>query len=506
MALSRLAGPGFGGSRKRITGLVGGLLLLVLTVLVPPPAGMSQLAWHVAGIAALMAAWWVTEALPVAATALVPVVAFPVAGVGGIEQAAAPYANPLIFLFLGGFMLALALERWTLHRRIALTILNRVGTRPAALVAGFLVTTATLSMWVSNTATAMMMLPIGLSVIALLHVDPAADLPVGVDRNFAVALPLSIAYGATIGGLGTLIGTPPNALLAAYMAETHGVSIGFGQWMLLGIPLVAIMLPLAWLVLTRVAFPVGRAAIPGARDVIAQECAALGPMRPPEKRVAVVFAATAALWMTRPAIDHLFPGLSLTDPAIAIGAALALFAIPADAGSGERLLNWDWAKRLPWGVLVLFGGGLSLAAAISQSGLSQWISQAMTTGAGWPLFFIVLLIAAVVIFLTEITSNTATAAVFLPLVAAFALSIDVGPITLMVPVALAASCAFMMPVATPPNAIVFASGAVTIPHMARAGLLLNLAAIFLIVLAGYALVPLVFDAGMFGAGATSPNK
>jgi solute carrier family 13 (sodium-dependent dicarboxylate transporter), member 2/3/5 len=504
MALGRLAGagsgPGYEPSRKRIAGLIIGILLLVLTFLLPPPAGMSGAAWHVAGIASLMAAWWVTEALPVAATALVPVVAFPMAGVGDIREATAPYANPLIFLFLGGFMLALALERWNLHRRIALTILNRVGARPAALVAGFLITTASLSMWVSNTATAMMMLPIGLSVIRLLHTDGVVALPEGEDRNFAVALLLGIAYGATIGGLGTLIGTPPNALLAAYMAETHGVSIGFGQWMLLGVPMVVIMLPLAWLVLTRVAFPVGGAAIPGAQDVIAREFGALGPMRPPETRVAVIFAATAALWMIRPAINHIFPALSLSDPAIAVGAALVLFAIPANAGNGECLLNWDWAKRLPWGVLILFGGGLSLAAAISQSGLAQWIGQAMATGAGWPLFFIVLLIAFIVIFLTEITSNTATAAVFLPLVAAFALSIGASPITLMVPVALAASCAFMMPVATPPNAIVFASGAVTIPHMARAGLLLNLAAIFLIVLTSYSLVPLVFGTGGFGAG------
>jgi solute carrier family 13 (sodium-dependent dicarboxylate transporter), member 2/3/5 len=498
MALGRSAGGGSGRSRKRIAGLIIGLVLLVLTFLMPPPAGMPGLAWHVAGIGSLMAVWWVTEALPVAATALVPIVAFPIAGVGDMQQAAVPYANPIIFLFLGGFMLALALERWNLHRRIALTILNRVGARPAALVAGFLVTTAALSMWVSNTATAMMMLPIGLSVIKLLHADGVAALPAGEDRNIAIALLLSIAYGATIGGLGTLIGTPPNALLAAYMAETHGTSIGFGQWMLLGVPLVVIMLPLAWLVLTRIAFPVGDAAIPGAQAVISREFDALGPMRPPAKRVAFIFAATAVLWMIRPAISDLFPGLSLSDPAIAIGAALALFATPANAGNGEFLLNWDWAKRLPWGVLILFGGGLSLAAAIAQSGLAQWIGQTMTTGAGWPLFLIVLLIAFIVIFLTEITSNTATAAVFLPLVSAFAVSLGTSPITLMVPVALAASCAFMMPVATPPNAIVFASGAVTIPHMARAGLLLNLAAIFLIVLTSYSLVPLVFGTGIFG--------
>lgn len=448
----------------------------------------------VAGVAALMATWWVTEALPIPVTALVPVVAFPLSGLSSIDEAAAPYASPLIFLFLGGFMLALALERWNMHRRIALTILKRFGARPSTLVAGFLVATASLSMWVSNSATAMMMLPIGLSVIGLLHADGVAALPPNEDRNFAVALLLGIAYGASIGGLGTLIGTPPNALLAAYMAETYGISVGFGQWMLLGVPLVVVLLPLAWLLLTRLAFPVGSAAIGGADQVITDELVALGPLSPAEKRVACVFGTVAALWMARPAINTLIPGVSLSDPAIALLGAFALFIIPANKCKGEYLLNWEWAKRLPWGVLILFGGGLSLASAISTSGLAEWISQAMRSGAGWPLFFIVLLVTGVVVCLTEITSNTATAAIFLPLAASFAVSISVSPFMLMVPVALAASCAFMMPVATPPNAIVFGSGALTIPHMVRAGLLLNLTAIFVIMLAAYSLVPLVFGA------------
>jgi sodium-dependent dicarboxylate transporter 2/3/5 len=347
-------------------------------------------------------------------------------------------------------------------------------------------------MWVSNTATAMMMLPIGLSVIGLLHSDGVAALAPYEDRNFAVSLLLAIAYGASIGGLGTLIGTPPNALLAAYMKEAHGVTVGFGQWMLLGLPMVAALLPLAWLVLTRVAFPIGGGRITGAHQVIADELDALGPVSRPERRVAYVFAAVATLWIARPAINTLLPALSLSDPVIALLGAFVLFVTPANLRKGEFLLNWDWAKRLPWGVLILFGGGLSLASAISASGLAEWISEAMRSGAGWPLFFIVLFVAGVVVFLTEITSNTATAAVFLPLAASFAISLEVSPFTLMVPVALAASCAFMMPVATPPNAIVFGSGAITVPQMARAGLLLNLAAIFLIILAAYALVPLVF--------------
>jgi sodium-dependent dicarboxylate transporter 2/3/5 len=455
---------------------------------------MSQAAWRVADVAALMAIWWVTEAIPVPVTALVPFVAFPLLGVAPIGDAAAPYANPLIFLFLGGFMIALALERWNLHKRIALNILWRFGARPSALVAGFLVTSAGLSMWVSNTATAVMMLPIGLSVIGLLHRDGVAALPPKEDRNFAVALLLGIAYGASIGGLGTLIGTPPNALLAAYMTETYGISVGFGQWMLVGVPLVVVMLPLAWLVLTRLAFPVGRGTIAGADQVIADELSALGRMSRQEKRVAAVFGATAALWVLRPLISDVAPELALSDPIIAILGAFALFLTPSDLRKGEFLLNWDWAKRLPWGVLILFGGGLSLASAIGESGLAQWISQVMTGGAGWPLLAIVVLVAAVVVFLTELTSNTATAAVFLPLVASFAVLISVNPFLLLVPVALAASCAFMMPVATPPNAIVFGSGHLTIPQMARAGLALNLVAILLIVLLSYTLVLVVFNA------------
>jgi sodium-dependent dicarboxylate transporter 2/3/5 len=478
----------------RFVGLAAGLAFFGLGLLLPPPEGMSPAAWRVAAVALLMAIWWVTEALPVPVTALAPVVAFPLLGVAPIGDAAAPYANPLIFLFLGGFMIALALERWNLHRRIALNILGRFGARPSALVAGFLVATASLSMWVSNTATAVMMLPVGLSVIGLLHADGVGALSPKEDRNFAVALLLAIAYGASIGGLGTLIGTPPNALLAAYMAKTYGISVGFGQWMLLGVPMVMVMVPLAWLALTRLAFPVGGAAITGADRVIADERDALGPMSRQEKRVAVVFGATATLWVARPAINAVMPELSLSDPIIALLGAFALFTTPSDLRRGEFLLNWEWARRLPWDVLILFGGGLSLASGIGESGLAQWMGNFMTGGTGWPLFAIVLLVTVVVVFLTEITSNTATAAVFLPLAGAFALSIAVDPFVMMVPVALAASCAFMMPVATPPNAIVFGSGKVTVPQMVRAGFLLNLAAIFLIMVATYSLVLVVFGA------------
>lgn len=493
-----LADPETRSLHSRLIGLVAGLAVFAVTLTLSPPEGMSPAAWRVAGVAAMMAVWWVSEALPIPVTALSPVIFFPLLGVSSITEAAAPYANPLIFLFLGGFMIALALERWNLHRRIALNILHRSGARPAALVAGFLVATACLSMWLSNTATAVMMLPIALSVIGLLHQEAVATLPPQEDRNFAICLLLSIAYGASIGGLGTLIGTPPNALLAAYVAKTYGIEIGFGEWMLVGVPLVIVMLPLAWLILTRLAFPIRRTTIAGAEAVIANELKACGPMTSQEKSVAAVFGATAALWILRPVIDKLVPELSLSDPTIALLGAFSLFVIPANLSRGEFLLDWSWAKRLPWGVIILFGGGLSLASAIGESGLAEWISQVMTGADGLPRLVIVILITSIVVFLTEITSNTATASVFLPIVAAFAALTGIDPFLLLAPVALAASCAFMMPVATPPNAIVFASGRISVPQMVRAGLALNVAAILLIVAFSYTLVLAVFGVELSG--------
>jgi len=451
---------------------------------------MSLEAWRVAGLAALMAVWWLTEALPVPVTALTPIAALPVLNVRSLQDAASPYAHPLIFLFMGGFMIALAIERWGLHRRVALVVLRLFGTRPASLVAGFMLVSAGLSMWVSNTATAVMMLPIGLSVITLLHKKWVTVLPEREGHAFSLALLLAIAYGASIGGLGTLIGTPPNALLAAFMSKTYGFEIGFGRWMLVGIPLVLIMLCVAWLVLTRIAFRVRSEPIAGADTVIAGELEKLGPMGAEEKRVAAVFAIVALLWIFRPLIAKAIPGLS--DPGIALLGAVALFTIPAGPGKGRALMNWDWAKRLPWGVLILFGGGLSLASAIQGSGLAALIGKWLEAGQALPLAAIIVMVVAVVVFLTELTSNTATTAVFLPVVAAFAATIALNPLMLTVPAALAASCAYMLPVATPPNAIIFSSERITVPDMVRAGFLLNLVAIGLIVAAAYSLLMLVF--------------
>jgi solute carrier family 13 (sodium-dependent dicarboxylate transporter), member 2/3/5 len=459
--------------------------------LLDPPAGMTLPAWRTAAVGIFMACWWITEAIPIPATALTPLLLFPLLGILPIGATAAPYANPIIFLFLGGFVIALAMERHGLHRRIALLVVRSMGVQPPMLVFGFMAATAFLSMWVSNTATVVMMLPIGLSVVQLVRPE-AGDGP--MEFNFAIALMLGIAYAASIGGLATLIGTPPNALLAAFMRETYGVEVGFAQWMVVGLPLVLVALPLSWATITKVVYPIRIREIPGGAQTIQREYAMLGPITRAERSVAVIFITTALLWITRPLLDEHLPGLS--DTSIAIAAALATFVVPVSLRHGEFLMDWKTAERLPWGVLLLFGGGLALAGAITTTGLSGWIGEAMTALESWPLPLIILLLTAVVIFLTELTSNTATAAAFLPLVASLALALGENPLVLLVPAALAASCAFMLPVATPPNAIIYGSGHVTVPQMARAGIWLNILFTALIALVVYTLVLIAFGVGL----------
>ncbi|MEJ2547709.1 MAG: DASS family sodium-coupled anion symporter [Gemmatimonadota bacterium] len=472
-------------ARGRV-GLFLGAALFAILLLLPAPDGLSGSAWRTAAVGVLMACWWVTVAIPIPATALLPLALFPVLGIGSIGEAAAPFSNPLIYLFLGGFLVAKSMQGVGLPRRIALETVRLFGTRPGSVIAGIMAASALLSMWVSNTATALMMLPIGLSLIELLPGDH--DHP---DRRpFGTALMLGIAYACSIGGMGTLIGTPPNAFLAGFMVETYGVEIGFAQWMLLGVPLAVVGLPLAWLILTRFVFPVPFAEIPGGAELLADRREALGPMRSPERRVAAVFALTAVAWMTRPLLQDWIPGLS--DAGIAIGAALLLFLIPAGEPGGGRLLTWRQAEATPWGVLVLFGGGLSLAAAIGRTGLGDWLGGRMETIAHWPLVLLVAAVVATVILLTELTSNTATAATFLPVLGAVALAVGQDPLVLAVPAALAASGAFMLPVATPPNAIVYGSGAVEMADMVRAGVWINLLFTLLITAAARILVPIIF--------------
>ena len=476
--------PPEGLPRSQVIGLVVGLAGFLACLIIPPPGGMSVQAWAAGGMMWLMATWWSTEAIPIPATALLPILLVPALGLGSIGQATAPYANPIIFLFLGGFTLGLAMQRWNLHRRIALLTLRAMGVKPKNQIAGFMMATAFLSMWVSNTATAVMMLPIGLSIIAMTQRDNEDGL-----RRVGTALLLAIAYSASVGGIATLIGTPPNALLAAYLLDTQGIEVGFAQWMLLGLPVSVVMLLLVWWWLTRVDFGIGRADDSG--EMIRRELEALGPLGRGEKLVGLVFVLTASAWIFRPLLSaNLAPWL--TDTGIAIAAALALFLIPVDTRERQFLLDWESAEKLPWGVLLLFGGGLAMAGAISSSGLASWIAEAMGAATLLPALLMVALVALVIIFLTEVTSNTATAAAFLPLLGALAVAQDISPLLLTVPAAIAASCAFMMPVATPPNAIVFSSGHMRIGDMLRAGFALNLMGVVVVTVASYWLMGWVF--------------
>ncbi|NNH73109.1 DASS family sodium-coupled anion symporter [Nocardia uniformis] len=493
-------------SLRRWLGLGLGVVFAVLVYWVLPDS-LSVPARSTAAVAILMATWWMTEAIPLAATALVPLVAFPVLSVapigtrtldpdeegvttGDLLGAAAPYADKIIFLFLGGFLLAATMQRWGLHRRIALRTIGVVGTQPVRLVAGFMLATAFLSMWVSNTATTVMMLPIGVSVILLtkrlLEDDDSA-----VDPNFATALMLGIAYAASIGSLGTIIGTPPNGLLVSNLAK-EGINISFGTWMLFGVPIAAVFLVLAWLVLTRLVFPPRISEIPGGREAIAAQTRELGTMSRGETTVLVVFVTTALAWILIPTlfgsdgVDALRDAIPLLtrvgDEVIAMTMAIALFIIPVGR-NGERLLDWETAKQIPWGILLLFGGGLSLANQIRVTGLGAWIGDQVAAIGTVPIVVLVVVVAALVLLLTELTSNTATTATFLPIIIGVAGGMGLDPALLAVPVALAATSAFMLPVATPPNAVVFGSGHVRIGQMIRAGIVLNVIGMVLITIA-----------------------
>lgn len=438
-----------------------------------------------AAIAVWMACWWLTEALPLAATALLPVVLFPLSGAAGIAAATAPYANSLIFLFLGGFILGLGLQRWQVHRRLALALLARIGSGPRRLVGGFMLVSAGLSMWLSNTATVIMLLPIGLSVIVLLRERDAAAQP----ENLAPALMLGIAYGASIGGVGTLIGTPPNLVLAGFLRQHYGVDLTMQTWLAIGLPLVVVFLPLAWLLLTRVAFPLPGGAGGAGRAAIVHELRALGALGRGERIALGVFLATATAWVLRPQLAAWTGLTGLNDATIAVAGALALFVIPVDRANRVFAMDWATASQVPWEILILFGGGLSLAAAVQANGVDRFIAGAFSGLAGVPLLGFLAVLAAVVVLLTEITSNTAVTTTLLPVLAATATALGLPATPVLVALALAASCAFMLPVATPPNAIVFASGQVTVAQMVRAGIGLNLLAIVLVTLVAWLLVP-----------------
>ncbi|MFL2723987.1 MAG: SLC13 family permease [Gammaproteobacteria bacterium] len=437
-----------------------------------------------------MAIWWATEAVPVAVTALLPLACFPMLGVTDFKTAALPYANPNIYLFMGGFILALGIESSGLHKRLALKMLIAVGNSGAKLIGGFMLVSAIISMWVMNTSTTLMLLPIGLAVCASVA-ETIPNFSQRDRRNFEISLLLGIAYAASIGGMSTLVGTAPNIIFAGFMQEAYGLEISFTDWMKLGVPIATFMLFSSWYAITKIVYPVNFIASVETKLQLQNMLSNLGPLSKDEKKVLIIFSLAASAWMFRTLLDNYVPFSGLTDAGIAIIAALSFFFIPSENQKTD-LLTWEQANKLPWGLLVLFGGGLSLAASIGSSGLGGWIGQGLTVLENVPSIILILAVATMIIFLTEITSNVATTSTFLPVVGAVAVALGIAPISLTIPVVLAASCAFMLPVATPPNAIVFGSGKLTIPDMIRAGFALNIIGIFLVTLFAFYLAPMIF--------------
>ena len=470
-------------SYTRHFGLVAGLLVFVVILLLPVPEGLSEAAWKTAAVTLLMGIWWISEAIPISVTALLPIVLFPILGIISVSESTSPYANPLIFLFMGGFILAIAMQKWQLHKRVAIGIVSLVGVNPSSIIIGFIIASAFLSMWVSNTATAIMMLPIAVSILDLLDNKES-----GKKINFEIVLILCIAYACNIGGMGTLIGTPPNALLAAFLFENYGIEISFMQWMMVGVPCMLISLPTMYFILTKLVYPVRIETLPGGKEIIQAQVKELTKISSQEKKVAAVFVIAALSWIFRPLLVNFLPGLS--DAGIAIAASVALFLIPSKKGGG--LLVWSDTIKLPWGVLILFGGGLSMASAISSTGLATWIGAGIGSLNTWPIVLIIFIVVGLMVFLTEMTSNTASTAAFLPILASVAIGLGENPLLLAIPAVFGASCAFMLPVATPPNAIVYGSGKITIPEMSKAGLWLNLVFIILLSVASLTLFSWVF--------------
>ncbi len=478
-----------GRSMVQNTGLALGLVAFAATIFSEPPAGLAPAAWQVAGTMTLMALWWATEALPFAATALVPLAVLPALGAASAASLAGGYGNTTLYLILGGFLLGLAMERCNLHRRIAYAIVSRAGGHPLGLVLGMMCATGFVSLWVQNTSTTLMMLPVAMSVATIVAPDAATE-----DRdatNFGRAIVLCVAYAATIGGLGTLVGTATNALVAGFMQQNYGETISFAQWLAFGLPTVILLMPVAWLVLVKIAFPFRPGSQATARDRLIEARAALGPMSIAERRVTAVFVLTAAAWITGPLLRQI-PGFAeLSDTTIALLAGLSLFVISNGSKAGGALVAGADLRRIPWEVLLLFGGGLALAEAIQGSGLSAFMGETLSGIGSWPLVALIAAMVTLLVLWTELNSNVATAATFMPILAAIATVSDYPVLQLVAPAALAASCGFMLPVGTPPNAIVFGTGRLSMQDMIRAGWRVNLAAIVIVTAVTMLVIPLI---------------
>jgi solute carrier family 13 (sodium-dependent dicarboxylate transporter), member 2/3/5 len=475
-------------SKKRI-GLFLGPLSFVLIILFYHPSGLSAAANAILASSSWIAIWWITEAIPIPVTAILPIVLFPLSGGMGLSETTASYGHKYVFLYIGGFIIAIAIEKWKLHKRIALTIIKIVGTNVVNIILGFMIATAFLSMWISNTASAVMILPVGMAIITQLKDNPATI----EDENliFGKALMLSIAYSASIGGMATLIGTPPNLVFAGVIKETYHVEITFSQWFMFGFPISIVLLIICWLYLTRLAFKFKQKEFPGGSQEIKKQLKALGKITKEEKIVFTVFLCTAIAWITRSLfIKRFIPAID--DTIIAVFFASVLFMIPTNK-NGTKIIAWEDAVKLPWGIVLLFGGGMALALGFESSGLAIWIGHKLASLGSIPLMVLLLILIASVNFLTEITSNLATTAMLLPVLVSLASAVGVHPYLLLVGATVAASCAFMLPVATPPNAVVFGSGYLKMGDMVSKGFWMNIVSIILLTLFVYFLLPVLWE-------------
>lgn len=471
-------------------GLIFGPSLFTITLLFFKPKGLSPEGIAVLATTLWVAFWWVFEVVPISVTAMLPIILFPITGAMELSTTTAAFGHKYVFLYIGGFILAIAIEKWNLHKRIALNIINIIGTSVSKIILGFMLATAFLSMWISNTATSVMMLPIGMAIILQLKDNP--DTKEDENAIFGKALMLSIAYSASIGGIATLIGTPPNLIFAGILEEQYNVEMTFSKWIIYGLPISIILLFICWKYLTNVAFKFTQKDFPGGKAEIKRLLNNLGKISYEEKAVLIVFCVTAFLWISRSfLLSKFIPAID--DTIIAMASATILFLIPSKNKKSQKIIDWQSAVKLPWGILLLFGGGLALAEGFKTSGLAQWIGSQITQFEHLPLFALLFILILAVNFLTEITSNLATTAMLLPIIAPIALVLNVHPFTLMVGITVAASCAFMLPVATPPNAIVFGSGYLTIPDMMKAGIWMNILSVVLIAIITYFLLPILWD-------------
>lgn len=476
-------------SKRKTLSLILGPAVFFIMQSLDAPAGMSESAYAVLSATLWIAIWWVTEAVPIAVTALLPIVLFSLTGALDISTTTESYGHKYIFLYIGGFILAIAIEKWGLHKRIALHIIKLIGTNITNIILGFMLATAFLSMWISNTATSVMMLPIGMSIVAQLKDNPATIENEGL--VFGKALMLAIAYSASIGGIATLIGTPPNLVFAGYMQEIYNIEISFWQWFQFGLPISTVLLFISWFYLTRISFKFKEKKFPGGKEEIGELLENLGPIKKEEKIVLWVFVLTAFCWITRSFIlESFLPGID--DTIIAMIAGIVLFTIPAEK-EGEQIINWKEAVKMPWGIILLFGGGMALATGFETTGLAVWLGTQMTLLQALPLILLILVIIFSVNFITELTSNLATTAMLLPILAPIALNLNLNPYMLLVATTVAASCAFMLPVATPPNAVVFGSGYLRIPDMVKTGLWMNLISILVLTGMVYFILPFIWD-------------